>query len=43
MKSKFKPKPLLIVLIAIAVIIVSSIMTFLYLVSPVDRRDNEEK
>ena len=42
MKSKFKPKPLLIVLIAIAVIIVSSIMTFLYLVSPVDRKDNEE-
>lgn len=42
MKSKFKPKPLLIVLIAIVVIIVSSIMTFLYLISPVDRKDNEE-
>lgn len=42
MKSKFKPKPLLIVLIVFVVIIVSSIMTFLYLVSPVDRKDNEE-
>lgn len=42
MKSKFKPKPLLIILVTIIVLVVAFLMTFIYLVSPVDRKDNEE-
>ena len=42
MKSKFKPKPLLIVIILILVLFVGSLLTFKYLTSPVDRKDNEE-
>ena len=42
MKSKFKPKPLLIILICFIILIISFVMIFFYLVSPVDSKDNED-
>ena len=42
MKSKFKPKPLLIILISFIILIISFVMIFFYLVSPVDSKDNED-
>ena len=42
MKSKFKPKPLLIILISFIILIISFVMLFFYLVSPVDSKDNED-